>query len=148
MKNTTLDDIAAEIGFSAAVALAVQRGGSNVYIPSHPTSRTVLARIVGISAATRLAACWGGEVLAVPTLRVYEVAVLRTAIGRMSTAGLPAFEIAHRVGLTERRVQQVRRELRKLGLLTTRRTRRARRAHSGEDASQGCREPARATWAV
>lgn len=118
MKNTTLEDIATEIGFSATLALAIQRGGTNVYVPANPRG-SVLAGLLGIEAASRLAAGWGGEMLAVPTLRTYEYGLCRHAIALMSDAGIPVGDIARRLELTVRRVVQVRRELCDAGLLVS-----------------------------
>lgn len=116
MNHTTLEDISAEIGFTATIALARQRGGTNVYVPANPAG-SVLAELVGIAAAARLATCWGGEVLAVPTLRACEYARDRCLIARLTEAGMSVADIAECVGLTARRVVQVRRELRDAGLL-------------------------------
>lgn len=116
MNNTTLEDISAEIGFTATISLARQRGGKNVYVPANPAG-SVLAELVGVEAAERLAACWGGELLAVPTLRACEYARDRCLIARLTEAGMSVADIAECVGLTPRRVVQVRRELRDAGLL-------------------------------
>lgn len=118
MRNTTLEDIAAEIGFTATMALAIQRGGTNVYVPANPRG-SVLASLVGIESASHLAACWGGEMLAVPTLRRYELGLCRRAIALMSDAGIPVGDIARSLELTVRRVVQVRRELCDAGLLVS-----------------------------
>jgi len=134
MRNTTLDDISAEIGFTATISLARQRGAKNVYVPANPAG-SVLAELLGVEAAERLAACWGGELLAVPTLRACEYARDRCLIARLTEAGLSVADIAECVGLTARRVVQVRHELRDAGLLKAGRARSAA-ARGVKDAPQ------------
>lgn len=119
MKNTTLDDVAAVIGFSATLRLAAWFGdGGNVYVPEKVVEGQVLARLIGISAAQKLCAEWGGEHLALPRLRAYEDDVNRRIIGRMLEHEFSTREVAMHMRMSERRVQQIARELEAAGLMS------------------------------
>lgn len=118
LRNTTLDDVAAVIGFSATLRLAAWFGdGGNVYVPEKVSEGQVLARLIGISAAQKLCSEWGGEHLALPRLRAYEDDVKRRMIGRMLEHQFSTREVAMHMRMSERRVQQIARELELAGLI-------------------------------
>lgn len=115
--NTTLDDIAGEIGFTATVTLATWYGGKNLYVPAEPNEESHIVRLVGMSAAKRLAAVWGSTLIAVPTMWVYEEGQRNRLVGALIGRGIGLKEIARDMGVSERRVQQIRRALEDTGLL-------------------------------
>lgn len=118
IRNTTLDDVAAVIGFSATLRLAAWFGdGGNLYVPERVSEGQVLARLIGLSAATRLSEAWGGEHLSLPRLRAYEDDVKRRIVGRMLEQKFSSREIAVHMRMSERRVQQIARELETYGLI-------------------------------
>ena len=118
LKNTTLDDVAAVIGFSATLRLAAWFGdGGNVYVPEKVTDGQVLARLIGLSAAQKLCSEWGGQHLALPRLRAYEDDVKRRMIGRMLEHRFSTREVAMHMRMSERRVQQIAREIEVAGLI-------------------------------
>lgn len=118
LKNTTLDDVAAVIGFSATLRLAAWFGDrGNVYIPERVTKEQVLARLIGLSASQKLCDEWGGEHLALPRLRAYEEDLRRRIIGRMLEHRFSTREVAMYMRMSERRIQQVARELEVAGLI-------------------------------
>lgn len=118
LKATTLDDIAAVVGFSAALRLSAWYGDiGSVYVPKDVSEEQNLSRLIGVSAATRLSAEWGGELLSVPSINAYEDDVKRRTIKRMLERGFGAREVSNYVKLSERRVQQICRELEMIGLL-------------------------------
>lgn len=118
LRNTTLDDIASVIGFSATLRLVAWFGDSgNLYVPEDPDESSLLARLVGLPCAQRLAASWPGEHLNVPRLSDYEVDMRRGAIAKMLTGGMTTREISHVLYIGERRVQQICRELEVAGLI-------------------------------
>lgn len=118
LKNTTLDDIAAVIGFSATLRLSAWLGDmGNLYVPNTITEEQVLSRLIGFSAAKRLAEEWGGDYLAVPRLRSYEDDLKRRVVGRMLEQGFGTREVSVHVRMSERRVQQIARELEAAGLI-------------------------------
>lgn len=118
IRNTTLDDVAAVIGFSATLRLAAWFGdGGNLYVPETVTEQQVLSRLIGFSAARLLSQQWGGEHLALPRLRAYEDDVLRRMVGRMLEKNFSSREVAVHMRISERRVQQIARELEQAGLI-------------------------------
>lgn len=118
IRNTTLDDVAAVIGFSATLRLAAWFGdGGNLYVPETVTEQQVLSKLIGFSAAKRLSENWGGEHLALPRLRAYEDDVLRRVVGRMLEKNFSSREVAVHMRISERRVQQIARELELAGLI-------------------------------
>lgn len=118
IRNTTLDDVAAVIGFSATLRLAAWFGdGGNLYVPERVAEEQVLSKLIGFSAAKKLSENWGGEHLALPRLRAYEDDVLRRVVGRMLEKNFSSREIAVHMRISERRVQQIARELELAGLI-------------------------------
>lgn len=118
LKNTTLDDVAAVIGFSATLRLAAWFGdGGNLYVPEKINADQVLARLIGVSAAQRLCDEWGGEHLALPRLTAYEDDVKRRVVGRMLEQGFSTREVSTHIRMSERRIQQIARELESAGLI-------------------------------
>lgn len=115
--NTTLDDIAGEIGFTATITLATWYGGRNLYVPAAPDEESAVVKLIGMSAVKRLAAAWGGLPLAVPTMWRYEEEQRNRTIGNLLIEGHGTKQIAAMMGMTERRIQQIRRALEDAGLL-------------------------------
>lgn len=118
-KNTTLDDIAAVIGFSATLRLSAWFGnGNNLYVPDTVEDGQVLVRLLGRSAAERLTQAFGREHLAVPRLASYEEDVRRKRIGSLLEGGFSTRQVSQFERISERRVQQICRELEVAGLIT------------------------------
>jgi hypothetical protein len=118
LKATTLDDIAAVVGFSAALRLSAWYGDlGNVWVPREVDEGQLLPKLIGLSAAKRLSKEWGGEWLSIPRLSAYEDDVKRRTIKRMLERGFGAREVSDYVRLSERRVHQICRELEVIGLL-------------------------------
>jgi hypothetical protein len=112
LRNTTLDDIASVIGFTATLRLAAWFGeGSNIYVPLNVAEDQMLVRLLGLSAARRLTEAWPGEHLAVPRPQEYETQVQRRQIVDLLGNGFSSRKIGHFMRLSERRVQQIVREL-------------------------------------
>lgn len=118
LQNSILDDLAAVIGFSATARLAAWYGhGNSMYVPINVEESQTLVRLIGLSAAKALTKTWPGQFLSVHPLRCYEQEVVRYRVSRMRTMGATNREIASIVGLSERRVQQIQKELLGEGLL-------------------------------
>jgi DNA-binding NarL/FixJ family response regulator len=115
--NTTLDDIATVIGFTATLRLAAYYGGQNLYVPANPDEGCQIVRLIGLSASRRLAGEFGSEHVAVPTMWAYEEDQRNRLILNLLKQGQSPKEIAHTTGMTERRVQQIRRHLEDVGLM-------------------------------
>lgn len=121
MRNTTLDDLAAIVGFSATVRFSMwfgSRGNKyNTYIPNTVNEDHVITKLVGLPAMRRLVHEFGGEHLSVPSLHGAFIEGRNALIRDRLLAGIGTKNIAEETGLTERRVQQIRRELETMGLL-------------------------------
>ena len=118
LRNTTLDDISAVIGFSATLRLVAWFGdGSNLYVPNSAEDGHLLVRLLGMTAAKRLCEAWPGEHLAVPRLRDHEDDLRKRFVARMIEKGFGTREIAGMQRISERRVQQILRELELAGLV-------------------------------
>lgn len=118
LRNTTLDDISAVIGFSATMRLATWFGdNNNLYVPIAIDETHILVRLLGMPAAQRLCATWPGEHLAVPRLRDHEDDLRKRNVARFIEKGFGTREIANILRVSERRVQQILRELEVAGLV-------------------------------
>ena len=118
LRNSTLDDISAVIGFSATLRLVAWFGdGSNLYVPTVAEEGHLLVRLLGMPAAKRLCETWPGEHLAVPRLRDHEDDLRKRFVARMIEKGFGTREIAGMQRISERRVQQILRELEVAGLV-------------------------------
>jgi hypothetical protein len=117
IKNTTLDDLSAVIGFSATVKLTAWFGGMNVWVPLKVEEGQALGRLIGLPAAKRLSGEWGGDHVAIPPLTAYKTEARRRMVGRMLEKGFSASETSRLTQLSERRVQQICQELEQDGLI-------------------------------
>lgn len=118
LKNTTLDDLSAVIGFSATLRLAAWYGDrGNVYIPERCEEGQVLVKLIGMSSAKKLTEEWGHQHLSIPRISQYEDDLTKRRIGRALAHGMAPREIANNERMSERRVQQVCRELEVAGLI-------------------------------
>lgn len=115
--NTTLDDIAAVVGFSAAVRLAAFYGGKNIYVAAHASPGQVLPDLIGLPCASAMAREWGGETIAVPCLAGVYVQERAAKIAKLHSEGLKPTAIAEATGCGPRRVQQVVSELKSQGVI-------------------------------
>jgi hypothetical protein len=119
MRNTTLDDICCVLGFSATLKLAAWFGGTNhnLYVPGTVDEKHVIAKLVGVPAFRRLVDEWGNEHLSIPLAHEHEIDRRNRRIRDLLLEGKGAKEISGITGVTERRVQQLRREMESMGLL-------------------------------
>ena len=115
--NGMLDDISAEIGFTATSALVAWFGGTSLYVPGEVNPEHPLAKLLGISPYKRLVANWGSEVLNLPEGRQDEIDRRNKVIAQMLSEGLGSKAIGARTGLSERRVQQLRTMLERTGII-------------------------------
>lgn len=116
-KNGVLEDICAEIGYGATTALVAWFGNSNLYVPEDVSPQHPIAKAIGIRPAQRLSAAWGGETLWVADGAAETRDRRDRAVAVLLGQGKGAKDIAKEVGLTERRVQQIRVRLEQTGLI-------------------------------
>ena len=118
LKNSTLDDIAAVIGFTATLRLAAWFGeGGNVYIPFQAEEGQTLVNLLGMPAARRLSEEWPGEHIAVPRPTQYETDLMKRQVVALMEAGFSTRKVSHWLRVSERRIQQIVRELEVAGLM-------------------------------
>ena len=121
MKNTSLDDIAPIVGFSATIRLSAYYGNANMMVPKEVSEKHTLAKIIGMSAARLLCAEMGGTTVSMPSLHLAEVELRNAKVLKMLTNGVfTVHEIAKLNGITLRRVQQLRTQFEAEGLLEKR----------------------------
>ena len=119
LKNTTLDDLAAVIGFSAALRLSAWFGDCPpLHAPAVAEESQLLVRLIGLSAASQLSVTCGGQQIAVPQITQYENDVMKHRISRLHQMGFFSSKIVHDREISARRVQQILAELREANLLT------------------------------
>lgn len=117
-QNTTLDDLAAVIGFSATVRLSAWfSNGSSLYIPEIVTDECLLTKLVGRPAAERLSREWPKKLIWIPTMSSYDELRRRRMICRMLEQKFGSKEIARTIGMSEKRILQITRELEIEGFL-------------------------------
>lgn len=117
VRNTTLDDLASIIGFSATVRLAAWFGDSNLYVPATIAEGQRIVSLIGEPAARRLSDEFGREHVHVPSLHGPLREQRNSEIFHRLVAGETIREISDAVGLTERRVSQIKAELERLNLM-------------------------------
>lgn len=120
--NTMLDDIAALIGFTPTMTLVAWYGAglgndSSLHIPQEPKPSHFLVRLLGMQLAQRLSDEFGGQSIKLPGMWHYDEEVKRRVVTRGIEAGHSYKEIAVYTGVSERRIQQMRRTLESQGLL-------------------------------
>ena len=117
--NTILDDISAVIGLSATLKLVAWFGDgiANLYVPAVAEEGQLLPKIIGLPAAKLLSNEWPKKHLNIPRLHNYEVEMRKRAIARMLEKGYTLREVAGQLQMSERRVSQIKEELRSSGLL-------------------------------
>ena len=117
--KTILDDLAAVIGFAATTRLSAWFGDGtgNLYVPLKVEEGQLVVRLIGLPAARKLVEAWGGEHLAIPRLRDYEDDVKKRIVGRMLESGMGTREVSGHMRMSERRVQQICKELELAGLI-------------------------------
>lgn len=115
--NGILEDVGAELGFTATSALAAWFGGMNLYVPATASDDHPIVSVIGLKPYQRLVAAFGGEVLCLPEGRQDEIDRRDRVIAGFLGAGKGTKEIAGKTGLSERRIQQIRIRLENSGVI-------------------------------
>lgn len=120
--NGVMEDIAAEIGYTATNALVDWFGGGNLHIPTAATADHVIAKVIGLSAMRRLVTMYVGRIgnqrlLWVPGGYEREIVRRDRMIAFLFSQGHGTKAIADLTGMSERHVQQVRVRVEQMGLL-------------------------------
>lgn len=118
IQNSTLDDLAAVIGFTATLRLSAWFGEEgNMYVPQKAEEGQLLVALLGLTTAQRLSDEWPGEHIAVPRPRQYDIDLRRKQVARLLEKGFSTRQVAHWLECSERRVQQTMREMEVTGIL-------------------------------
>lgn len=118
IQNTLLDDLCAEIGYTATTVICAWYGRESLYVPSRATTDNHLHRLIGRAAFERLVKAFGGtQIRCVPKNALYERYVRRRAVFDMFLAGQSLSEISFTTGLTHTHLINIRREMEEAGLL-------------------------------
>jgi hypothetical protein len=116
-----LEDIGAEIGFTATNALVDWFGGANLHIPVEATEDHPIAKVIGMPAFKRLVKMFGGNgterVIWIPWDYQREMDRRERLIAVLYEFGMGTKKIAWLTGMSERHVQHSRYRLEEMGLL-------------------------------
>jgi hypothetical protein len=120
--NGVLEDIGAEVGYTATNALVDWFGGGNLHIPTAASEDHPIAKVIGLSAMKRLVKLYEGcvgnqRMLWVPLGYEREIARRDRMIALLFAQGYGTKAITSVTGMSERHVQQVRVRIENLGLL-------------------------------
>lgn len=111
VQNTNLDEISAEIGFTATNILVIWFGGDYLSVPGRAVENSALGKLIGGPALRRLVARYSGQRLWIGTGTGVQRAARDRAIAERLARGESKADIAEATGLTPRRVEQIRTRL-------------------------------------
>jgi hypothetical protein len=118
MKNHgILEDIGAEIGYTATAALVDWFGGGNLYVPQEVEDGHPIGNVIGEAAFRRLVKAWPGETLWLPLGYQREQDRRDRMIAVMLGAGISTRKVAAVSGMSESHVQHTRLRLERAGLM-------------------------------
>lgn len=117
MDATNLDDVSAVVGYTATRKLAAWYAGRNLYVPAAASDGHPLAIIIGLPALRALVNAYGVEHIAFPKPDEDDRYRRMRDICDQIVEGKTCAEIAEQIGLTQRRVEQLRAELEAEGWL-------------------------------
>ncbi len=115
--NGVMEDIAAEIGFTAANRLIMWFGGRQVSIPAQPSEDHPVAVVIGLRSLERLRQAFGPCSVFIPAGKHDDVELRDREIAALIAAGKGTRCIADAIGISESCVQKRRRHLEQTGLL-------------------------------
>lgn len=112
-----LEDISAEIGYTATSALVDWLGGNNLFVPATADESHPIAKIIGMPAYTRLVNAWGGEFLWIPLGYEREKDRRDRMIVVMLASGFGVREVAKIAGMSKSHVEQTHARVVAMGIL-------------------------------
>lgn len=115
--NGILEDLSADIGFTATTTLIDYLGGTSLYVPQEVTKEHMLAKLIGLPAFRALSRAYGNEVINLPFDYRRERNQRNRLIGALINRGTSIGDIARIAGISTKQVGYVRIELEQAGLL-------------------------------
>lgn len=115
MRQSDLEDLCSVIGYTATEILKAWFSGRLLYIPIKPDDGHPFARLIGGPALRALSGMYGGERLRIPDARDSMMYARDRLIAEHFAEGKTPADVAARMGITERRCQQIRNELNERG---------------------------------
>jgi hypothetical protein len=116
-RNTILEDISAEIGYTATTTLVGWYGGRELRIPLHFRPDHQIVKLIGPSATKRLISAFGGEYLFVPKDSAQKTTRTNRIVFDMLTRGSSVSKVSSRLSFSPFGVIRIRRKLEAAGLL-------------------------------
>lgn len=116
-KNTLLDDISAEIGFTATVALAAWFGGKRMYVPEKFDEQHIVAKVIGARAYERFVSAFGPDLVFIPKGAHHERHDRWKKVYDRLLLGQPMQQIVDEVGISSQHIHNIRRDLENRGIL-------------------------------
>jgi Homeodomain-like domain len=117
VNTSDLDDIAPSVGYRATRIIATWFGGRHLWVPKEAAATHPLAVLIGMPALRALVRDFGGKRLRVPTEGDDRRFSRNRQIAVHLAAGWSVERIGEAMGLTPRRVEQIRVELVRNGWL-------------------------------
>jgi hypothetical protein len=109
--NTNLDEICAEIGYTATTALVVWFGGAYLQVPPRADPDSPLAHLIGAPALRRLVACYGNRRIWIGAHTQADREARDRRIAESLAQGMRPRDIAKALPCSRRRVEQIRTRL-------------------------------------
>lgn len=115
--NGIMEDLGAAMGFEATTRLIAVFGDASLYVPQQIDEAHPIARVVGINAAQRLVADFGGETINLPANEQYDRLIRVRTVARLLRKGVTTRDIGQLVGLSTKQVGRYRAEAEEIGIL-------------------------------
>ena len=115
--NGILEDISAEIGYTATTTLIDWLGGTSLYVPQIATEEHFICKMIGMSAFRVLVRCYGNEVINLPIDYRRERTQRNRLIGALLGRGAGIEEIARVSGIGLKQIGHVKSELVSTGMI-------------------------------
>ena len=115
--NTLLEDIAAEIGYTATSTLVGWFGGEQIRVPLEQNPEHLIAKLIGTAAFGRLVRAFGGENIFVPRDSMRLTLQQHRVIYNLLRNGTGIDSVSAQTGLTTRQIHYIRRNFEERGIL-------------------------------
>lgn len=111
VQASNLDDLAPVVGYTAARILAAWYAGRSLYVPALAREDHPLALLIGLPALRALCREYSGLQISIPSELEDDRFRRDRRIALLLLAGQTCAEVAEEMGLTRRRVEQIRADL-------------------------------------